>query len=103
MMSAATNAARANHEMAHCPKGRMLSAASNGPTAEPPLPPTWKMDCAKLFLPPEAICATRDAVGWNIEEPSPTTPTAKRISGKFPAKANNSSPARVKHMPTDKA
>ncbi len=36
--------------------------------AEPPLPPTWKIDCARLFFPPDAICATRDAVGWNTEE-----------------------------------
>ena len=28
-----------------------------------PLPPTWKMDCARLFLPPDAIWATLDAVG----------------------------------------
>ena len=27
------------------------------------VPPTWKMDCARLFLPPDAICATLDAVG----------------------------------------
>ncbi len=41
----------------------MMMAASNGPTANPPLPPTWKMDCARLFLPPDAICATLDSCG----------------------------------------
>ena len=79
MMTAASNAAKANQEMACCPKGRMMRAASSGPTAEPPLPPTWKIHCAKLFLPPDANCATRDAVGWNTEEPNPTTLTANRI------------------------
>lgn len=79
MMIAASSAAKANQAMACWPKGKMTRAASNGPTAEPPLPPTWKMDCAKLFLPPEANCATREAVGWKTEEPSPTTLTAKRI------------------------
>lgn len=51
-------------------------AAKRGPRADPPLPPTWKIDCAKLFLPPDAICVTRDAVGWNTDDPKPTMLTA---------------------------
>ncbi len=78
-------------------------AARSGPKAEPPLPPTWKMDCARLFLPPEAICATREAVGWKIEEPSPTMHTEMRISMKLLAKASSSSPMSVKHMPMESA
>ena len=80
MMSAASRAAMANHDMACCPKGWMMSAASNGPSAEPPLPPTWKIDCARLFLPPDASCVTLDAVGWNTDEPKPTTLTASSMS-----------------------
>ena len=80
MIRAASKAARANHEMACCPKGRMMRAARRGPIAEPPLPPTWKIDCARLFLPPDANWATRDAVGWNTDEPKPTMLTERRIS-----------------------
>ena len=58
----------------------MTSAASSGPTALPPLPPTWKMDCARLFRPPEAICATREASGWKTDEPPPIRATVSRIA-----------------------
>ena len=58
----------------------MMAAARSGPRAEPPLPPTWKMDCAKLFLPPDANWATREAVGWKTDEPRPTTLTARSMS-----------------------
>ena len=76
-----------------------MSAASSGPRALPPLPPTWKMDCARLFRPPEAICATREASGWNTDEPQPISATDSRIGRKSGAKARASSPASVKHMP----
>ena len=77
-----------------------MSAASSGPTALPPLPPTWKIDCARLFLPPDAICATRDASGWNTDEPQPINATDSSIAMNPGAKANASSPASVKHMPS---
>lgn len=56
----ATNAATANHPTAPWPCGITIMAANSGPIALPPFPPTWNIDCARLFLPPEAICATRD-------------------------------------------
>ncbi len=93
----------ANQEIAHCPKGSTMTAANSGPTADPPLPPTWKIDCARLFLPPDAICATREASGWNTVEPKPMTLTARMIIQKLPAKASRRSPASVKHMPSERA
>ena len=67
--------------------------------ALPPLPPTWNIDCARLFLPPEANCATRDASGWNTDEPQPINVTDSSMVTKPGAKANASSPTSVKHMP----
>ena len=55
-------------------------AASSGPSAEPPLPPTWNIDCARLFLPPDAIWVTREAVGWKTDEPKPTMLTAMSMA-----------------------
>ncbi len=69
-----------NQAIEGCPKGMTTTAARSGPMALPPLPPTWKMDWANPFFPPAAICAMRDASGWNIDEPHPITPTATRIS-----------------------
>ena len=57
-----------------------MKAAISGPAAEPALPPTWNSDCASPCLPPEAMRATREASGWNTEEPSPISATAARIS-----------------------
>ena len=54
----------------------MMSAAKSGPMAYPPLPPTWKMLCAKPFLLPAATCATCDAWGWNMDDPHPIKATA---------------------------
>ena len=65
--------------MLPCPRGTTMNAASSGPIAEPVLPPTWNSDCAKPKRPPEAIRATRDASGWNTEEPTPTIAAASRI------------------------
>ena len=53
------------------PRGTTMNAASSGPIAEPVLPPTWNSDCAKPWRPPDAMRATRDASGWNTEEPMP--------------------------------
>lgn len=75
------------------------NAASKGPNALPPFPPTWKMDCAKLFFPPDAIWATRDASGWNTEEPQPINATDKSSSMKFGANASAINPTSVKHIP----
>ena len=61
------------------------------------------MLCARLFLPPDANWATREASGWKMEEPSPMVHTAKSNRRKCPAKAKIMMPARVKHMPIDNA
>ena len=95
----ATRAASANQPTACCPKGITISAVSSGPTALPPLPPTWKIDCARLLRPPEAIGATRDASGWNTDEPHPMSATDSSMGAKPGAKASATSPKRVKHMP----
>src|SRR4029077_3365550 len=42
----AISAAPENHAMLDCPCGMTTNAASNGPEAEPMLPPTWKRDWA---------------------------------------------------------
>ena len=49
-----------NQAMLRWPWGSTMNAASNGPSAEPALPPTWKNDCAKPCCPPEPCgrCAT---------------------------------------------
>ncbi|MNJ80216.1 hypothetical protein D3C77_785120 [compost metagenome] len=65
-----------NQAMAGWPCGMMMAAVSNGPRAEPVLPPTWKVDCAVPKRPPEAILATREASGWKVAEPTPTTAAA---------------------------
>ena len=56
-----------------------MNAASSGPTAEPALPPTWKTDCASPCRPPEAIRATREDSGWNIDDPSPISAAASSM------------------------
>ena len=81
--TAASIAARANHPMACCPNGMTIAAARSGPMALPPFPPTWKMDWARLFFPPEASWATLDASGWKTDEPHPMTATDARISMKL--------------------
>ena len=43
----ATSAAAENHTMLCWPCGTTMKAASNGPAAEPMLPPTWNSDCAR--------------------------------------------------------
>ena len=76
----ASKAAAANQPTARWPWGSTMTAAKSGPMALPPLPPTWKMDCARLLRPPEAICATREASGWNTEEPHPIKATESRMA-----------------------
>ena len=74
----ARSATNANHAMLCCPWGMTINAASSGPNALPAFPPTWKMDCARPYRPPEAIRATRDDSGWKTEEPVPTIAAAVR-------------------------
>ena len=62
------------------PCGSTMKAASNGPAAEPRLPPTWNTDCASPCLPPEAMRATREDSGWNTEEPVPMSAAAHSSS-----------------------
>ncbi|MNT64318.1 hypothetical protein D3C72_2022090 [compost metagenome] len=69
-----TSAASENHARLAC--WCTISAASSGPMALPPLPPTWKIDCASPCWPPEAMRATRDDSGWKIDEPVPTSAAA---------------------------
>ena len=57
------------------------------------------MLCASPFLPPLAICATREASGWNTAEPMPMQHTATRMLAKEAAQASCTSPTSVKHMP----
>lgn len=78
-----------------------MMAANSGPIALPPLPPTWNIDWARLFFPPDAICATLDASGWKIEDPKPMIATEINISKKLLAMDSNRSPVRVKHIPID--
>ncbi len=59
----ASSAAPANQETDWRPCGMMIQAASNGPIAAPPLPPTWKIDCAKPCRPPDASRAIREDSG----------------------------------------
>ena len=61
------------------------------------------MDCARLFFPPDAICATRDASGWNTDDPSPMTLTAVTIHAYPSAHASINSPASVNPIPTASA
>ena len=75
------------------------SAASSGPMAPPALPPTWNIDCASPFRPPEASCATREDSGWKTEEPQPISPTASRMGTKPGATERVNSPSSVKHIP----
>jgi len=70
-----------NQAMERCPYGITTAAASNGPIADPVLPPTWKVDWAVPKRPPEAIRATRDASGWKVAEPTPTTAAATSSMG----------------------
>jgi hypothetical protein len=45
------------------PRGNTTKAASSGPMDEPTLPPTWNIDCASPWAPPEAMRATREDSG----------------------------------------
>ena len=51
------------------------------PAAWPVLPPTWNIDCARPWRPPDAMRATREASGWNTEDPMPISaaPSSTRI------------------------
>ena len=98
-MRMARIAAKANQPIEACPKGMTTSAASSGPMAPPALPPTWNIDCASPFRPPEASCATREDSGWKTEEPQPISPTASRMGTKPGATERMSSPTSVKHIP----
>lgn len=49
--------------------------------ALPVLPPTWKVDCAVPKRPPEARRAIREASGWKVAEPTPTTAAASNSMG----------------------
>ncbi|OIQ70008.1 hypothetical protein GALL_483860 [mine drainage metagenome] len=96
----ASNATSENQAMLRWPCGSTIHAASSGPVAVPAFPPTWKIDCASPWRPPEAMRATRDDSGWKMEEPVPTIAAASSRMGKVGAIDRVSSPARVKPMPT---
>ena len=59
------------------------------------------MDCARLFRPPDANCATREASGWNTDEPQPISATASKIGKKSGAKGGRSR-TRSKDIPASK-
>src|SRR3569832_1955398 len=92
----ASNAKSENTARLFWPCGSTTQAASSGPNDAPALPPTWKIDCARPCRPPEAMRATRDASGWKIDGPLPTSAAAASSSGNVVACDSNSSPARVK-------
>ena len=77
----ARNAAAENQARLAWPRGTMMNAASNGPSAPPACPPTWKMPCASPCWPPDAVRAMRVASGWKIEEPRPTHAAEASSSG----------------------
>src|ERR1700761_3328553 len=77
-----------------------MSATSNGPTALPALPPSWKNDCAKPLRPAADTIARRDDSGWKIEEPMPIIATAKRIATKPGARESITTPVKVSAIPT---
>ena len=95
-------AARANQLIAPWPCGSTIAAAKSGPMALPPLPPTWKMDCARLLRPPDANWAAREASGWKTDEPRPTRPTERSISARVSLMESSRSPQRVKHIPVER-
>ena len=77
----------------------MIQAASSGPVAEPALPPTWKIDCASPWRPPEAMRATRADSGWKTAEPEPISAAASKTTGNWCARDSVSRPASVQPMP----
>src|SRR5215470_9372445 len=95
----AMSAAAENHAMLDCPCGTTTNAASRGPEAEPTFPPTWNSDCARPYLPPAAMRATREASGWKTDEPIPISIAARRIRGYVDARDIRSRPTRVRLMP----
>ena len=95
----ASRAAAENQAMLPCPRGSTTRAASRAP-GRPALPPTWNTDWARPCCPPEASRATRDASGWNTEEPMPTRAAAPRSTPRRGATENSSSARKVKPMPT---
>src|SRR5215831_12187822 len=95
----AINAAPENQAMLDCPCGTTTNAASNGPDAEPMLPPTWKRDCASPYRPPAAMRATREASGWKTDEPIPMNMAANRMAGYVEARDINRRPTSVMLMP----
>ena len=70
-MTIASKAAAENQAMLPCPRGTTTNAASNGPMADPELPPSWNSDCAKPYRPPDAIRATRDEFGMEDRRAQP--------------------------------
>ena len=94
------SAATPNQATWVCPNGITMAAASNGPKAEPALPPTWNVDCANPKRPPEANRAMRDVSGWKVEEPIPTSAEASRIMGKLPTNASMTIPTSVHRVPS---
>ena len=74
----AISAAAENAATLGRPNGMMTQAAASGPMAWPALPPTWKIDWAKPWRPPEASRAMREDSGWKIAEPVPTKAAATK-------------------------
>lgn len=77
----AARATSMNHATADCPYGMTMAAVSSGPIAVPVFPPTWKVDWAVPNRPPDASRAMREASGWNVAEPTPTTAAATSSMG----------------------
>ena len=98
-MSIPATAATENHVRLPWPHGTTMKAASSGPRADPPLPPTWNSDWASPCRPPDASRAIRDASGWNTADPTPTSAAASRMAGKLSAADSSNRPDRVTPIP----
>ena len=99
-MAMPAKATRQNQARLLRPFGSTTKAASSGPSEEPKFPPTWKIDCAKPWRPPEASLAMREDSGWKIDEPIPSIVAPPSSSPYERANASTSSPSIDSAMPT---
>ena len=81
---------------------RIKSAASNGASAYPVVPPTWKIDCANPRFFPAASDVILDASGCTTDDPIPDTNTANINIVKFGAYAMRIKPVIVQQRPNGK-
>ncbi len=95
----AATARSEHHTMLDWPRGTIRNAPINGPMADPTLPPTWNSAWASPCRPPEAIRAMRDASGWKMDDPTPSSPAATSSRANDVANASSIKPASENAMP----